>query len=137
MTVKPRDLLDQALALQSGAGEANARLAISRAYYAALHRVIEILPDESKKADDEGNTHARVIAAVERLAKSVTPGRQAAIQIARALRQLRRARVLADYELDQVLPPTELELSIGRVQLVFDLCADVERLRSATKKPTA
>jgi hypothetical protein len=131
MTVKPRDLLDQALALQSGGGEANARLAIGRAYYAALHRVIEILPGEFKKDDDEGNTHAQVIAAVDRLSRSVTPGRQAAIQIARTLRQLRRSRVTADYKLQEDLPPNEMELSLGRSQRVFDLCADVERLRRA------
>jgi hypothetical protein len=134
MTVKPRDLLDQALALQSSPGEANARLAISRAYYAALHRVVEILPDEFKKPDDDGNTHARIIAAIERLSKSVTPGRQAAIQIARTLRQLRKSRVFADYRLDEELPSEELQLTLGRSQHLFDLCADVERLRKTDDK---
>lgn len=131
MTVKPRDLLEQALSLRSAAGEANARLAINRAYYASLHRVMEILPDEFRKEDDDGTTHARVIAAVERLANSTTPGRQAAIQIARTLRQLRRSRVLADYHLGEELPPAELELTLGRAERMFELCADVERLRKA------
>jgi len=135
MTVKPRDLLDQALGLRSAAGEANARLAINRAYYASLHRVMEILPDEFKKEEDDGTTHAQVIAAVERLAKSVTPGRQAAIQIARTLRQLRKSRVVADYRLDQELPPAELELTLGRAERTFELCAEVERLRKAARAP--
>lgn len=133
MTVRPRDLLDQALALKSSQGEADARLSIGRAYYAALHRVMEILPNELRKDDDEGNTHQQVIAAVERLSRSVTPGREAAKQIARGLRQLRKSRVLADYELNVQLPPEEQALSLGRAESIFALCDEVERLRKAAR----
>lgn len=131
MSVKPRDLLDQAVGLKSGTGEVSARAAISRAYYAALHRVGEILDESTAKEDDEGNTHLKTIAAVERLAKRVTPGRQAAIQIARVLRQLRRSRVLADYQLEEDVPEHEVEVTLARAQKVFELCDDVERLRAA------
>lgn len=134
MTVKPRDLLEQALALRSSGREADARLAISRAYYAALHRVMEIVPVEFKRDDDDGNTHAQVIAAVERISNTITPGKSAAFQIARTLRQLRKSRVWADYKLTEELPPDELELSLGRSERVFQLCADFERLRDAPKR---
>jgi uncharacterized protein (UPF0332 family) len=140
MTVKPRDLLDQAIALKSGSGEANARLAISRAYYAALHRSIEVLPDLPPKTEDERNTHHRVIAAMERMSKTAQPGRSAAFQIARILRQLRRSRVSADYELDSNVGPDELTTAISQSEHIFKLCDEVERLRKAagaTPKPPA
>ena len=134
MSVRPRDLLDQAKSLQSGAGEVSARGSISRAYYAALHRALEIVP-QGVGRDDERNTHQQVIDAVDRLGRGIAPGRQAAIQIGRLLRQLRKSRVLADYQLAEDLSPDEAETAIGRAEKLFGLCSEVERLRQQPASP--
>jgi len=136
MSVRPRELLDHALELQSGTGEACARAAISRAYYGALHRVHEVLPEAMLRDDDEGNTHLRIIAGVDRLARSIEPGRQAAIHLGRTLRQLRRSRVLADYDLEEQLSDTEVLVTMQRAEKVFELCDQVERQRvEVTRRP--
>jgi uncharacterized protein (UPF0332 family) len=129
MTVKPRDLLDQAIALQNGAGELDARTAISKAYYAALHRAAETTPNEYARPTDSGGSHERLIASIERLANSAHAGRTPARELARLLRQMRKARTEADYDLDRNVDPAEVNTSILRAEKAFSLCADIEKAR--------
>ena len=127
MTVTPRDLLKQAEALEKGGTELDARVSIGRAYYAVLHRVRAVIPESFVKDEDEGNSHRRMITAVERYAASISPGRTAAREMLRLLRQLRRTRNDADYFLNINIDNSDAQIAIDRAKRAFAYCDEIEK----------
>lgn len=108
------------------------RCVVSRAYYSTLHATDATFPrtERSVRIDGE-SSHAEIIGRAVVYGKSLQPGRSNANQIAQALPRLRRFRNLADYRLEEALSEREYSDVLLRAERVLNLCADVERLRSA------
>ena len=136
MSLKPRQLLEFAESLEVEAGETHVRAAISRAYYAALLRAAQVTPSEFRKspADRIENTHAQVIAAVERYAASLRPGRTLARQVAQNLTKLRADRVNADYHLETDITAIQAKTHLARARITLEWCDDIFR-SLATQTP--
>jgi uncharacterized protein (UPF0332 family) len=95
--MNPRDLLDVADELASGRKEADWRSAVSRAYYAAFHVARELLEQCGFGVPRADQAHAYLWL---RLANAGHPDVKEA---GNALRELRRNRNWADYDLDRPL----------------------------------
>lgn len=107
MSVSTRDIIDLAQSMLEPSAEqpiteATLRCSTSRAYYAALHSASQSLPPERQLTGEEKrgkSSHQAVIDAFISWAKSLEPGRQEAIVVARNLPKLKDARKSADYRL--------------------------------------
>lgn len=132
MSASPLDLLSLAKNLQASANnEAALRCAVSRAYYAALHRVAEVF--ESRDLSDQRareSSHVEIVSRAEIYAKGPHPGRQCAGEIAKMWPKFKRLRVTADYELQQDVLTTDCTDAISRCERVMALCDDVLHKRA-------
>ena len=120
MSVSTDDFLEQAFRLMEGANEIDHRSAISRGYYAAYHSALETaarlcLP--STQRSDVG-VHEKLILRFESQGKGLK-------KIARRLRDNKRARAAADYDIRDILPISE---AIFTVKLSRILVEDLTRL---------
>jgi len=136
MSLTPRQLFDFAAGLDAALSEAHARSAISRAYYALMHRADEIFPAEFGRPTDRGSTHERVIEAVERHAASLLPGRSLARQLTRALRELKNLRVDADYRLHENVSAEHAHKCVSRTRTALGWCDDIDRQIGTTPSPS-
>lgn len=122
MSVSPDEFHDQAIRLVSQKTEIDSRSAISRSYYAIYHRAIDAaqslgLPESEKR---DAGAHERLFLRFEAQGKALK-------KIARRLRDKKRVRSMADYDLDEDVPVTDAETYIREARL---LAADLERLGS-------
>jgi uncharacterized protein (UPF0332 family) len=134
MSVSPLEILNLAKTLQGfSKAEANARCVISRAYYAALHRV-EITFE--KRADqyrvDGESSHQEIISRAKVYGSNLNPGRTSAAEIAKMMPKMRRTRNSADYELAIQLPTEQVADTVARAERVFALCDEIEKKRLTT-----
>ena len=127
MSLTPQQLFDFAAGLDAALSEAHARSAISRAYYALMHRADEIIPAELGRPTDRGSTHERVIEAVERHGAGRLPGRSLARQLTRALRELKNQRVDADYQLHENISAENARKCVARARTALSWCDDIDR----------
>lgn len=115
-------ILDVARELAKRDGEAFHRSAVSRAYYAAMHRVVSALPPEFALNEAErrsGSSHEAVIQALTAWGKSVTPGRQNARYASYKLPKLKAARKHADYVLNMDVTQEMANEAIDWAEEVF------------------
>jgi uncharacterized protein (UPF0332 family) len=113
--MSPRDFLDLAAALITGAHEAEWRSAVSRGYYAVFHVARTLLRQCGFMVPKGDQAHAYLWL---RLSNSGHPDVD---QAGQELRELRKMRNEADYDLDF---PLAHNTALGHVQLadtVFDL----------------
>ena len=129
MPVSPPDLFKLAQRLNSdGCDEVTRRCAVSRAYYAALHRANLVFEKVKPTADGE-SSHAEIIGRVKTYSAQPLPGRMYASEIAKALPRLRRLRNAADYDLDSPFEAGTTMDVLQRVSHVLEKCDDVARMR--------
>jgi len=127
MSVEPVKFLEIAEALRVSTEEIYLRTAINRAYYFTLHRAREVTPEDCFGDDPGMGSHERVIRAVERLGAAHRPGRARARELARALRRLRDARRIADYDLQEALSTAFVEDVVLRAKHTAVFCDDIAR----------
>ena len=96
MAVTPESILASAAAMSQGSAEVHWRNATSRAYYAAYHRCRALATLIDPRADLSTAESHRIVGDI--LQQSVSPN--VARGIAYQLAALRKARNLADYEID-------------------------------------
>lgn len=123
MSVSPDEFHDQAVRLVSQKSEIDSRSAISRSYYSIYHRAVEAavslgLPECEKR---DAGAHERLFRRFESQGKALK-------KIARRLRDKKRVRGMADYDLDEDVPVSDAETYIREARL---LVADLERLGSS------
>lgn len=121
MGINPSGLYDFAGKCAESSDEVSIRCAISRGYYAALHKAKSVLDEEceqERKNADVTGSHNVVISAYQRFGQQLVPGRTEAKQVARILKRIKDRRVDADYHLD---------LSIGKDQW-DDMKLDVDSI---------
>lgn len=135
MPCTPLDLLELASSLHdSQIGEAHERCAISRAYYAALHKVEATFPVRAAFKPDHESSHAEIIGRATAYGNSLQPGRTDANELAYIISRLRRARNQADYKLQQVTSHDEAANVITRAKRVLQLCDNVAQKIEAHSK---
>jgi hypothetical protein len=133
MPVSPKDLLTFAESAAPGCDEATSRSALSRAYYAAYHALLEHLqqfPEESASASEHlGHREAwrrlknwRVPTAYESVGNMKASAKRVALDYKAAL----DARALADYELGSSVSNSEVQAQCRRVRAVFTFANQVE-----------
>jgi len=134
MPASPLDLLNLAKNLQAGADNETAlRCSVSRAYYAALHRVAEVFdPREHSDQRERESSHVEIASRAELYAKGPNPGRLSAGEIAKMWPKFKRLRVKSDYFLDQDVVDADSVQAINRCERVMALCDDVLQKRSLT-----
>ncbi|HDS1693839.1 TPA: hypothetical protein QEM72_004423 [Pseudomonas putida] len=120
MSVSTEDFLEQANRLLAGGNEIDRRSAISRSYYAVYHCALSAaerlnLPDAVRR---DAGVHEKLIGRFETQSKGLK-------KLARRLRDSKRARGVADYDLDELVPVNEAALVVRGSQL---LAADIDRL---------
>lgn len=91
----PRTFLDVASDLATGGREADWRSSISRAYYAAFHVGCRLLAESGFAVPDGPQAHAYLWL---RLSNASNP---VVIDVGRSLANLRKARNVADYDLER------------------------------------
>jgi hypothetical protein len=133
MPCSPRDLLDLAIAQCAAASkEAEHRCVMSRAYYAALHEVANVFDARKTLSTVAGeSTHQQIIGCAKAYSNNNNPGRMYAAEIAKLMPRLRRARNVADYDLNDEIQPSASRDMLDRVSKILSLCNDVQRLRSS------
>lgn len=124
--MKPSDFFRVSkLLLDSDGAEPAQRSSVSRAYYGVLHACRSALPLTHAPTKDQlraAGSHKATIEAMQRWGASDSVGRAEAQKVARALVQLKRHRVWADYELDakwDVNAKKVLDDSIAAADLAF------------------
>lgn len=105
--------------------EAGRRSATSRAYYAAMHRTLEVFGKPASRGDHE-STHKAVVRMVSETAKAPGPVRGEASRIAQQLDLLRRRRNDADYELAPDFDKAQCQDCFARAQRLLDLCHEAK-----------
>ena len=133
MTITVEDLLNVSESLLQGQSEAEWRSGTSRAYYAAYHECklgASELPDTSH-FDLRGGTHARLIDQFHSYRTPGSPEGKQSRKIAYILRDLKRRREDADYEIMITLPKSKSETALLMSRA---LGAEVEALRSLIAK---
>lgn len=103
--------------------EAKLRSAASRAYYAALHAALEVVPEEFFPSETELNSrdsHKKIFDAVAAWGNSVTPGRTEAKAIGRELPRLKRLRKTADYGIECAFSSGDAEEALARASRILE-----------------
>lgn len=126
MSVLPDEFHEQAVRLVSQKSEIDSRSAISRCYYSIYHHAIEAaanlrLPECGKR---DAGAHERLFLRFEAQGKALK-------KIGRRLRDKKRVRSMADYDLEEDVPVSDAETFIREARL---LTADLERLGSEQNK---
>lgn len=120
MSVSAEDFLAQSVRLLDGDSEIDFRSAISRAYYCNYHTALDAarrlgLPIATSR---DCGLHEQLIQSYE------AQGKRLKI-IARQLRDKKRARAVADYQLDELVPKEEAQLYLKESKT---LTAELSRL---------
>lgn len=129
MSTSPLNLLTLAKKLQVEASdEASLRCAVSRAYYAALLRADSTFEHHDSDVQHSGgaSSHERIIARAQLHGKGANPGRSYALNVAKLLPKMKRARVKADYELDVVFTKIECDDVVIKAESVLAFCDEIE-----------
>lgn len=129
MTTNTHDLITLAKSLRrDSVDEATLRCAVSRSYYAALHKADEVFPlrDPNARRVGEG-THEQIIARAQAHGNSVNPGRTSAQNVAKLLPKMKRLRVKADYHLDEDVNVQECDEAIQRAEYVINECDQIDK----------
>jgi uncharacterized protein (UPF0332 family) len=127
MSTTPTQILQVANSIRSlGEEEALLRSAVSRAYYAALLEVSATIPDRDGSTSLKGeSSHEKVISKVDVYRRGPNPGRGAAAVVFKYLPAMKRARVKADYHLDDSVTLAECEEVFLRAHEVMTQCQEV------------
>ena len=126
MPTQPPEILELAQHLRTTyLTEAGRRSAVSRAYYAAMHRTKAVFGLPVMEGDSE-SIHKAVIRAATETGKAPGPARQEASRIASELDLLRRRRAKADYDLELDFEKVECEDWVTRAQRLVDLCDEAK-----------
>ncbi|MBC2680626.1 hypothetical protein [Pseudomonas baltica] len=124
MSVSAEDFLSQSGTLCESADEIAFRSSISRGYYAAYHKAEIAAQDLQlpviKRVD--GGVHEQLIRRFE----GVGPGLR---KIARRLRDRKRLRAMADYQLSEEVSREEAQLNLLEVTR---LMSDLDRIRCSS-----
>lgn len=120
MSVSSNDILEVAKALLGDSGEAFARAAIGRSYYAAFHEARETVERLSLATSDGmlGGSHEKLIGAFEGKGRGLS-------KIGARLRQRKLARQKADYDVNEDVSTAEAQLHLQHCEI---LMADLRRL---------
>jgi hypothetical protein len=120
MSVTPEEFSDLATRLIANPTEIDWRGAASRAYYAAYHiskAASSLCPDNSHFAI-EGGTHAKLIDRFESWHHPDPEVRKKSKRIAYILRDMKKTREHADYDIVRTLLKAESETKIKQVPLL-------------------
>ncbi|MDH6024956.1 hypothetical protein [Vibrio splendidus] len=118
MATKPEDFLHTAKNLINSENktEADERSAISRSYYAMYHKVLSILDNEPWTYGGKG-CHASLITYLEKdAANEESIDHRQLKRLSYQLKQSRDNRVIADYELQKIISPQLVNLSIATAE---------------------
>lgn len=122
MPVAASDFLDVARRLQAQAHEADARSAVSRAYYAAYHHSkgwSDRLPLQGRPGSS-GGVHQRFIHMLRNPDPSLAPDvKKKSCMLAAKLEICKTRRRVADYELDEQMPPGEVSIQLQQVDKIL------------------
>lgn len=130
MSIDCSSILSLAQELAAQEGETHLRSAVSRAYYASLHRVEMALPQRFEVSDEDRkgrSSHESVIQALVAWGKSIAPGRQNARVAALKMPRLKAARLKADYYLDETVTKEEVQFALAAASEVFRHMAETDR----------
>lgn len=139
MSCKPHDLykLASAIVESTNPSEVELRCAVSRAYYAVFHSVVDAFPKREKQFRLDGeSSHAEVIGRVAAFGASLEAGRTDAAVIAKLLPQLRRQRNNADYRFELDFEKPEVQNFVRKAKFVIEKCAAVKSAQKSSKLRT-
>ena len=114
MSATPEEILDVAEEYSEGAREVDWRNAVSRAYYAAFHRCLELARVERVNVAPSVSEHAALVEGLQDMANAA-PLRKAGV----ILDHCRRRRRKADYELDTDVDHATAETVVRDVREIF------------------
>ncbi|WP_122266878.1 hypothetical protein [Pseudomonas syringae] len=120
MSVSANEFFDQSQRLIDSANEIDLRCAVSRGYYSAYH--VALITAASLSLDEFKSSGVGAHEQLIRKFESKGPGLK---NIARRLRDKKRVRCVADYQLEEKVTKEEAQLFIVEVGI---LIADLERL---------
>ena len=123
MTIRPDDILAVAQSLALLGGEAEHRSAVSRAYYAAFHSVIDAIPQGFEPDLKGASSHEAVVSSMRAFVRERLPGRHEAILIADALPKLKRERKFSDYQLQHTVSQKDASDAIDEANKIIDHCS--------------
>ena len=106
MSVTPNELLEAAKAIGGGDAEVDRRNAVSRAYYAAWHRCQPIGQSVGLSAPPGGGVHQQLIDTLEQDRNMTLRS------LGYMLRQCRRLRIKADYEIESDFSPEDARIAL-------------------------
>lgn len=122
MSILPSEFLRVAHQMAAMGTEADHRTAISRAYYAAYHSIIDTLPAEFAPNVSSGSSHEAVIQSIAKYSRSMRPGRTNAALIADSLPRLKRKRKLADYGLGEEVSDQTAKKAVADAEKIIANC---------------
>ena len=111
MSVTPNELLEAAKALGRGDSEVDWRNAASRAYYAAWHRCLPI--GRSVGLSAERGVHRQLIETLEQDRNMTLRS------LGYILRQCRKLRVKADYEIETDFSPEDAQVALTQSEKIL------------------
>lgn len=117
-SVKPDDLLVVAEGLLEGSNEASLRAAVHCAYYAVFHEC-RIYLQPTERDPTRSMKHEDVEARLSGLTKPPKDCPETVKRARRHFRSLKRARVHADYKLDEPITAFEAERAVELAKLVI------------------
>ncbi|HBK47902.1 MAG TPA: hypothetical protein DDZ74_00760 [Pseudomonas sp.] len=126
MSVSPNEFLAQSRRFLDGQSEIDYRSAVSRGYYSAYHTAEEAAERLALPHSERRNigAHEQLISRFE----ATGPGLK---RIARRLRDKKRLRCVADYQLDEMVTRDEAKLFIAEVET---LAKDIDAIGRNRKK---
>lgn len=131
MPITPEDLLAQAHGLSASKTEPALRGAVSRAYYGAYHAAIRFhdsLPSPGTLPAAGCGVHETLYHQLLNLTglPPNSPLRLTARQIAYKGKELRKRRVVADYELSATVSEADAQLALEGAKGILELCQRIE-----------
>lgn len=136
MSVTPADWLNEARRHADCPDEISLRTAVSRGYYAAYHRALEVsflCPNSPPAPDKNEGVHAALIRRFKSVPSKGFAGSTLAREIGARLAQSRALRVIADYELNKTVRANDARSSIRYAEQI-DQCA-TELAEKHTHRP--
>ena len=136
MSITAEDFFTLAVRLTSAASETEWRSGVSRGYYACFHlarKASDSFPDNAH-FDIKGGTHARLIDKFQTYRPFSTPEGKKARQIAYVLRDLKKRRERADYDISLHLSQEEAKTA---VEMVRQLQTHIEELAALVRQTEA
>jgi uncharacterized protein (UPF0332 family) len=124
--------LAESLSVQAVASnnEACRRSCASRAYYAAMHAVMEVIPDDLAPSESEmrvKDSHTVVTDALLKWSNQVRNGRSEARILARSLPKLKHVRKKADYKIESAFDQGEANGALREAAEIMRVAAEAVR----------